>query len=76
MSAPCDFCRRRRAATPAGLCPVCQAQPGIRRLYRRRYPAAWLAHLAQLAERARFELPLFDGTPLPDRPPPRCGPGA
>lgn len=39
--AVCLHCDRRRAVSRLGLCRCCQAQPGLRRLYRRSSKAPW-----------------------------------
>jgi hypothetical protein len=61
MTAPCLHWERRPATHRLGLCSVCQATRGIRRLYLRRngWTPRWEAHLRQLTERAKRRLPLF-----------------
>jgi hypothetical protein len=62
MSDPvCLHCERAPAGNGLGLCPTCDAVPGIRVLYLRRrgWTPAWEEHLRRLACRARAGLPLF-----------------
>jgi hypothetical protein len=61
----CLHCEEAAAATGLGLCPACQAVPGIRVLYLRRrgWTPQWELHLRRLTERARRRLPLFEDDP-------------
>jgi hypothetical protein len=63
----CLHCERAPPAGAPGLCPDCAADPGIRRLYRRRrgWTPQWELHLRRLTERAKRRLPLFDDPPHP-----------
>jgi hypothetical protein len=67
----CVHCERRLAAGPLGLCPVCGAVRGIRRLYvrHRGWTPAWERHLRALTARASLRLPLFPDA-SPTLPPP------
>jgi hypothetical protein len=61
----CLHCEKRPPASRLGLCLVCGAIKGIRRLYvkRRGWTPQWEAHLRRLTERARLRLPLFEDDP-------------
>jgi hypothetical protein len=63
----CIHCDRRARVGELGLCPRCDANKGIRRLYvrRRGWTPAWEEHLRRLARRAQARLPLFDDVPAP-----------
>jgi hypothetical protein len=58
----CLHCEKAAAANGLGLCPACNAVPGIRVLYLRRrgWTPQWELHLRRLTDRARRRLPLFE----------------
>jgi hypothetical protein len=61
VHAACAHCEQRPAGAGLGLCSVCHAVKGIRKLYvrHRGWTPAWEAHLRRLRERAQKQLPLF-----------------
>jgi hypothetical protein len=63
----CLHCEKAAAANGLGLCPACNAMPGVRVLYLRRrgWTPRWELHLRRLARRARRGLPLFDDDATP-----------
>ncbi len=62
MTDLCLHCETSPPVSRFGLCAVCQAKRGIRRLYfrRRGWTPRWEAHLRRLTERAKQRLPLFE----------------
>jgi len=59
--AVCVHCEQRPVAASFGLCSVCHAIKGIRKIYvrHRGWTPAWEAHLRRLTERVKKQLPLF-----------------